>query len=160
MFTDMVDSTATRVSLGEAVADELRREHDRVLTKAIEDRNGRVVKTAGDGAMAAFTTCHEAIDAAIDIQVAVDRYRRRADALAPIHVRIGLSVGDVSVEDGDLFGTPVVEAARLESAASADTRRSLAASRESLRRRFAVCIVSLNLVELPRSVLVCVPSRN
>ncbi len=119
MFTDMVDSTRVRVSIGETAADELRRVHDDLLTEAIEAQDGRVVKTAGDGVMAAFRTCHQSIDAAVGIQQAVARYRRRPDALAPIQIRIGLSVGDVSVEDGDLFGTPVVEAARLESLASA-----------------------------------------
>ena len=44
------------------------------------------------------------------MQQAVDR---QAHLGPPLAIRVGLALGDVSFEDGDVFGTPVIEAARL-----------------------------------------------
>ncbi len=85
---------------------------ERRLTSLVERRLGRVVKTAGDGVMAAFESASEAIVAAIDIQRAVER---RDDGL---RVRVGIASGDVSWEGTDCFGLPVVTAARLQDHAS------------------------------------------
>ncbi len=52
LFTDLVGSTELRGRLGEEAAEELRRRHDRLLTKAVEAHSGRVVKGLGDGIMA------------------------------------------------------------------------------------------------------------
>ena len=54
VFTDLVGSTVLRSHLGEHAADELRREHDGLLSDAVVAHRGRVVKGAGDGIMAAF----------------------------------------------------------------------------------------------------------
>jgi tetratricopeptide (TPR) repeat protein len=63
--------------------------------------------------MAVFVSASDALTAAVEAQQAVYLYNERPDALAAMSVRMGLSVGDVSWENGDCFGTPVVEAARL-----------------------------------------------
>jgi class 3 adenylate cyclase/tetratricopeptide (TPR) repeat protein len=117
LFTDLVGSTATRARLGEEIADELRRVHDELLTSAIEGHSGVVVKGLGDGLMARFSSTADAVSAAVAIQQAVDAHSTRHRGHA-FEVRIGISAGDVSVEDDDLFGTPVVEAARLCGAAA------------------------------------------
>ncbi len=113
----MVGSTALRTRLGEEPADELRRIHDRLLIGRIEAHGGQVLKSQGDGFMAAFPAASNGLTAAVEMQQVAASYSRRHDALAPICLRIGLSVGDVSWEEGDIFGTPVIEAARLEAAA-------------------------------------------
>ena len=117
VFTDLVGSTALRAQLGEERADELRRVHDALLTAKITTNGGRVVKGGGDGLLAAFDSASAALTACVQIQQAVETHNRRADRLAELLVRIGVSAGDVSWEAGDCFGTPVVEAARLEAAA-------------------------------------------
>lgn len=117
VFTDLVGSTALRVALGEERADELRRAHDQLLGAQVSAGGGRVVKGGGDGLLAAFDSASAALSGAVEMQRAVAAYNRRPDRLAELSVRIGLSAGDVSWEDGDCFGTPVVEAARLEAAA-------------------------------------------
>jgi class 3 adenylate cyclase len=117
VFTDLVGSTALRARLGEERADELRRIHDTVLANRVEANGGQVLKAQGDGLVAAFPAASEALRAAVEMQQAVAAYNRRPDALAEISMRIGLSVGDVSWEGGDCFGTPMVEAARLEAIA-------------------------------------------
>ena len=95
LFTDLVSSTALRSRLGEERADELRRVHDQLLTEEVEFYSGRVVKGGGDGIMAVFGASSEAVAAAVAMQQAVTRYSYRADRIAEMTVRIGLSVGDV-----------------------------------------------------------------
>jgi Adenylate cyclase, family 3 (some proteins contain HAMP domain) len=65
----------------------------------------------------AFVSASDALSAAVEMQQAIERYNRRPDAVARLSVRIGVSVGDVSWDAGECFGTPMVEAARLEAVA-------------------------------------------
>jgi class 3 adenylate cyclase/tetratricopeptide (TPR) repeat protein len=115
VFTDLVGSTELRASLGEEAADELQRAHDRVLIDAVHLHGGRVVKGTGDGIMAGFDGAADALAAAVAIQQDIDRLSRRS--AAPLSVRVGVSVGDVTWEDADCFGVPVIEASRLCAAA-------------------------------------------
>ncbi|MFN0092671.1 MAG: ATP-binding protein [Acidimicrobiales bacterium] len=118
LFTDLVGSTALRLELGEDAADRLRATLDALVAEAIEAHGGRVVKGGGDGLMALFTAASDALAAAAAAQQALHHHNRSPGALGRPLMRIGLSVGDVRLEDGDCFGTPVVEAARLEAAAA------------------------------------------
>jgi class 3 adenylate cyclase/tetratricopeptide (TPR) repeat protein len=134
LFTDLVGSTELRVRLGEDAADELRRAHDRLLTEAVEAHRGTVVKGLGDGILATFESAADAVAGAMAVQQAAELYGRRA-ASEQLAVRVGLSVGDVSAEAGDVFGVPVVEASRLCATAAggeilaADLVRALARGR-------------------------------
>ena len=110
LFTDLVGSTELRSRLGEAAAEEVRRKHDRLVADAVEAKRGRVVKNLGDGVMATFAGASDAVAAAVAVQRAIHRHNRSGARLA---VRIGISAGDVTFEETDCFGTPVIEAARL-----------------------------------------------
>ena len=116
-FTDLVGSTAMRSRLGDVRADELRQEHDALITTAVQKLNGTVVKGLGDGIMAAFPAPSQAISAAMTIQKQLADRNRSARPDEQIGVRMGLSIGEVQVEGDDMFGTPVVESARLCNAA-------------------------------------------
>ncbi len=116
MFTDLVGSTALRSRLGEQAADKLRRDHDATLTDAVVTHRGRVVKGAGDGILATFESASDAVKASVAMQRAVEAMGRRHRL--ELAIRVGISAGDVSWENGDCFGLPVVEAARLEAAAA------------------------------------------
>lgn len=118
LFTDLVGSTAIRSAIGEEAADALRRQHDGMLSEAVGANGGRLVKGSGDGVLAAFTSATDALGAAVAAQQALWRYNQRRDRMAELSVRMGIAVGDVSWEDGDCFGAPVIEAARLEAAAT------------------------------------------
>ncbi len=116
VFTDLVGSTALRAQLGEEGADRLRRDHDSALSDVVGSNGGEVVKGGGDGLLCLFDSASDALSAAVQMQKAiVDLGRRRR---LDLRIRIGLSVGDVALEDGDCFGMPVVEAARLEQSAA------------------------------------------
>ena len=117
VFTDLVGSTELRSRVGEDAAEELRRDHDRLIAGAIEANRGRLVKNLGDGMMATFTGASDALAAAVAIQQALDRRNRSGSSDVPLEVRIGISAGDVVFEEADCFGTPVIEAARLCAAA-------------------------------------------
>jgi len=133
LFTDVVGSTELRARLGEEAADEFRRAHDDAVAAAIEESKGRVVKSMGDGLMAVFDAAADAVGAAISSQ---QRIHALSSAMSEdVAIRVGVSVGDVSSDDGDFFGTAVNEAARLCAAAKggqilvADLVRALARGR-------------------------------
>ena len=115
LFTDLVGSTALLLRLGDVGFDDVRRNHVAALRNAIGRAAGEEVKSTGDGLMAVFGTVADAVRCAIAMQQATHRQARSAQA--PLAIRVGLSVGDVTFEDGDVFGAPVVEAARLVAAA-------------------------------------------
>ena len=133
MFTDLVDSTAQRARLGDNVADELHLRHQAILSEVVARHQGTVVKTTGDGIMAAFHGAADGITCAVESQQAM--YAWSQGTPEPLVIRIGLSLGDARMEDDDLHGTPVVEAARLCAAAQggeilcADIVRIVAGSR-------------------------------
>ena len=116
LFTDLVGSTETSARLGPAEAERLRRVHDSLLVDAVAGHGGTTVKGLGDGIMATFPAASEAVAAAVTIQQAAHRQSRRSPEAA-MSVRIGMSAGDITFENDDCFGPPVVEAARLCAAA-------------------------------------------
>jgi class 3 adenylate cyclase len=74
------------------------------------------VKTLGDGVPAVFGSASDAVSAAVEIRRTVDRESRAGPV--PLAVRVGVALGDVSFEEDDVFGAPVVEAARLVAVAT------------------------------------------
>lgn len=150
LFTDLVGSTDQRVRVGEVAADALRARHDRLTEAAICRYGGTVVKHTGDGVMATFTGASEALAAAVAVQQSIDadnRFRDGNGDTERLSVRIGISAGDVTVEDGDCFGLPVVEAQRLESFAepgqilTASIVRALARGRGNVELRTVGALV-------------------
>jgi class 3 adenylate cyclase len=132
VFCDLVESTALMTAVGDDAADRIRREMFAKWRAAVEDSAGTIVKTAGDGFMAVFpTSAGNAVRAAYALRTAMSTI----DPPRPLRLRIGIAAGEASHEDGDWFGTPVVEAARLCAAADphevllSDTARSLIGSR-------------------------------
>ena len=112
LFTDLVGSTALSSSLAQDAADVLRREHFSILRQAIAESGGTEVKNLGDGLMVVFRAASAALSCAVAMQQGVERDNR--DREQAIGLRVGLSGGEVSKEEGsDYFGDPVVEAARL-----------------------------------------------
>lgn len=116
LFTDIVGSTALRADLGEEAAEVVRRAHDSLVAEIVSGHGGRIVKGLGDGFLATFGSAARAVAAAVGIQQGVDALRFQ-EPFVTLSLRVGISVGDVTVEDADVFGTPVIEAARLCAAA-------------------------------------------
>ena len=84
----------------------------------IKDHRGRIVKNTGDGLLAEFASVVDAARCAVEVQRAmVDREPEVRDERR-IRFRIGINLGDVIVEDHDIFGDGVNVAARLEALAT------------------------------------------
>jgi adenylate cyclase len=80
----------------------------------IATHRGRIVKTTGDGLLVEFASVVDALRCAVEVQ----RGMTERNGIAPpdnrIEFRIGINMGDIVVEDGDIFGDGVNVAARLE----------------------------------------------
>jgi class 3 adenylate cyclase len=111
LLTDLVGSTRLATALGPVRADELRDEHFAVLREATAACGGREVKNTGDGLMVAFSSASAAVRCAVKMQQLFERRYRTAEQ--QLHIRIGLGAGESTVQDGDYFGMPSIEAARL-----------------------------------------------
>ncbi|MGH9008921.1 MAG: AAA family ATPase, partial [Acidimicrobiia bacterium] len=156
LFTDLVGSTDIMSRLGETAFDELRRAHFAVLAEAIERVGGEEIKNTGDGVMAVFGSVVDAIHGAVTMQHATERQARQAGA--PLAIRVGLSVGEVTFEGEDVFGVPVVEAARLVAAAGPGQILTTAIARALAAGRAQAEFSNLDPLELkglPQPVAAC-----
>jgi adenylate cyclase len=85
------------------------------LIDPVIDRNhGRIIKTTGDGMLVEFHSVADAVRSSIEIQ---ERMRRRNSDVPDdrrIEFRIGINLGDIIFEDGDIYGDGVNIAARVE----------------------------------------------
>jgi class 3 adenylate cyclase len=112
LFSDIVGSTELSHQQSQDEADELRRRHFALLRKAVTEAGGTEVKSLGDGLMVIFGSASAALGCAVAMQQVVE-YDNRRRRHHPIGLRIGLSGGEVILDDNDYWGDPVVEAARL-----------------------------------------------
>jgi adenylate cyclase len=94
----------------------LRRE---LVDPKISEHHGRIVKTTGDGLLVEFASVVDAVRCAVDVQQAMPERNLDVAADNRIEWRIGVNLGDVIVEDDDLYGDGVKIAARIEALADA-----------------------------------------
>src|ERR1700691_5536694 len=92
LFTDLCDSTQQTQELGDEAFMVLIREHDEIVRTALQKCSGREVKHTGDGIMASFMSVSSAVESGIDIQRSLGH--RNDHAERPIHLRVGISVGE------------------------------------------------------------------
>jgi TolB-like protein/class 3 adenylate cyclase len=101
----------------EGTHERLRRYLGQLVDPKIREHRGRTVKSTGDGLLAEFASVVDAVRCAAEIQRAtIDREPEVADERR-ISLRIGVNLGDVIAEGGDIFGDGVNVAARLEALA-------------------------------------------
>jgi adenylate cyclase len=84
------------------------------LEPKIADHRGRIVKRTGDGILIEFASAVDAARCAVEIQHGMIERNAPVPQDKRIELRIGIHVGDVIIEDGDIFGDGVNIAARLE----------------------------------------------
>ncbi|HVF53911.1 MAG TPA: adenylate/guanylate cyclase domain-containing protein [Actinomycetota bacterium] len=109
LVTDLVASTQLLSSLGDDRGEAVLRDNLRLMRTAVKEHGGHEVKSLGDGIMAAFSSAREAVDCAVAIR------RRAADAEGSerLEVKMALHAGETTADEFDVYGTPVVIAARL-----------------------------------------------
>ncbi len=109
MFTDIVGYTAL-MGKDSQKALELVRISKEIQKPLVEKHNGKWLKEMGDGAMAQFSTALDAVNCAVEIQ------KLTRDDFAG-KLRIGIHLGDITIENNDVYGDGVNIASRLESVA-------------------------------------------
>ena len=105
------------MGLDEAGTLALLNEYKGVMAAQIAHNRGRIVSTAGDGVLAEFASSVMAVQAAVDIQRQIAERNQKFAADKQMWFRIGINLGDVIVEQDDIFGDDVNIAARLQSLA-------------------------------------------
>jgi adenylate cyclase len=88
-----------------------------LIDPTIAAHHGRLVKTTGDGLLVEFASVVDALRCATAVQTAMAELNAAPPADKRIEFRIGINVGDIVIEDGDIFGDGVNIAARLEALA-------------------------------------------
>jgi adenylate cyclase len=115
VFSDIEGSTERNEELGDRRWVQLLDRHNKLIHKRVEDYDGHVVKSQGDGFMIAFSDPRQAVRCSIAVQQALQESAERWDQ---IRVRIGAHMGTSVRRGDDLFGRNVAMAARV--AAQAD----------------------------------------
>jgi TolB-like protein/class 3 adenylate cyclase/Flp pilus assembly protein TadD len=85
-----------------------------LIDPKISEHRGRIVKTTGDGILIEFPSVVEAVSCALAVQQGMVERNARTPGENRITFRIGVNLGDIIVEDGDIHGDGVNIAARLE----------------------------------------------
>src|SRR5215813_5574915 len=93
---------------------QLRSVRAELIDPAIATHGGRLVKTTGDGLLVEFPSVVDAVRCALDAQRGMARRNSEIPVDRRIAFRIGIHLGDVVVDGGDLLGDAVNIAARLE----------------------------------------------
>ncbi len=85
-----------------------------LVDPAIAAHRGRIVKTTGDGMLVEFASAVDAVRCAVEIQQEMAKQNAGVPPELRIEFRIGIHVGDIIIDDDDIFGDGVNIAARLE----------------------------------------------
>ncbi|MDE1854068.1 MAG: hypothetical protein KGI38_10055 [Thaumarchaeota archaeon] len=114
MFTDIVGYTAM-AQADESLALKLLRKHRDFVRPVLARHEGREVKTMGDAFLVEFPSALAATKCAIDLEKSLQRFNEgKKDK---VRIRVGIHVGDVVHEGGDVYGDAVNIASRIESLA-------------------------------------------
>jgi TolB-like protein len=98
----------------EATLAQLKAHRQALIDPKIAEHRGRIVKTTGDGMLLEFASVVDAVRCALDIQRGMMERNGEVPQETQIQFRIGINVGDIIIEDQDIFGDGVNVAARLE----------------------------------------------
>jgi class 3 adenylate cyclase len=112
LFTDLVESPAALVRVGDVAWQELLATHYQAARSEVERFRGRIVDTTGDGLLAVFDAPARALRCASAIRAAATQHG--------LQVRAGIHAGEVAEVGNDVRGVAVHEAARIMSTAAPD----------------------------------------
>ena len=101
----------------EGTLERLKAHRRQLFDPKISEHRGRIVKTTGDGLLAEFPSVVDAVRCAVEVQRGMADREGGIEADQQIRFRIGINLGDVIVDGGDIFGDGVNVAARLEALA-------------------------------------------
>jgi adenylate cyclase len=119
-----------------------------VIDPLIAAHGGRVANTAGDSLLMEFPSAVNAVRCAVAVQQALAERNRGIDPERRIRFRIGINVGDVVAEGGDMLGDGVNVAARIEGLADAGGICLSRSARDQVRDRLDLALEDLGEVEV------------
>jgi len=117
MASDVVGYSRLMGADEEGTLARLKERNHELIEPKIEEYRGHIVKTTGDGMLVEFVSPVEAVRCAVDIQRAMAARNTEVRPDQRITLRMGLNLGDVITENGDLFGDSVNVVARLQALA-------------------------------------------
>src|SRR5499427_5777594 len=89
-----------------------------LIDPMIDQHRGRIFKTTGDGMLIEFASVVDAVRCAVVVQKGMEDRNTNLPERERIRFRIGINIGDVMVDEGDMFGDGVNVAARIEALAA------------------------------------------
>jgi TolB-like protein/class 3 adenylate cyclase/Tfp pilus assembly protein PilF len=119
-----------------------------VAEPLIAENQGRIFKVNGDGVLVEFASAVNAVQCAIDIQQGMAAANEGVPAERQIILRIGVNLGDVMIEGGDVYGEGVNIASRLETLAEPGDILVSAATHEFVRNKIGASFEDLGLKNL------------
>src|SRR6195952_2552076 len=109
----------------------------------IAEHRGRIVKTTGDGMLVEFASVVDAVSCAVHIQRSMVRRNVAVPADKRIIFRIGINVGDIIIDDDDIYGDGVNIAARLEALCEPGGVCISRAANDQIRDKLSVAFADL-----------------
>ena len=113
MFTDVVGFTR-QAQANEALALELLEEQRRLVRPILSRHGGREVKTIGDAFLVEFRSALDAVTCAVDVQTKMAERNASVLPSKRVELRVGVHLGDVVSEGGDIYGDAVNVSSRIE----------------------------------------------
>jgi adenylate cyclase len=98
----------------EATLTQLKAHRRALVDPKITEHRGRIVKTTGDGMLVEFASVVDALRCAVEVQAGMAKRNAEVPQDRRIEFRVGINVGDIIIDGGDIFGDGVNVAARLE----------------------------------------------
>src|SRR5215467_4212590 len=114
-----------------------------ILQPLVSKHHGRIIKVMGDGVLVEFASAVGAVSCAVALQEAMAVANESAEESRRVVLRIGINLGDVMVEGGDLYGDGVNIAARLEALAEPGSVLVAQAVANNVRSKASLCIEDL-----------------
>jgi TolB-like protein/class 3 adenylate cyclase len=146
----------------EGVHERVKLHFERLINPKITEHNGRVVKNTGDGALVEFASVVDAVRCAVEVQSGMIDCEQQVPTERRIRFRIGVNLGDIIIEEHDVFGDGVNIAARLEALAEPGGICISATVRDHIGNRLPydfddIGLQSLKNIERPVQVYVLRP---
>jgi adenylate cyclase len=117
MAIDAVGYSRLMEANEEATHAALKSLRQQIIDPSIKEYSGRIVKSTGDGLLIEFASAVNAVSCAVAIQRAVAEAQEASHG-PHLEFRIGVNLGDIIIDDSDIYGDGVNIAARLEASAS------------------------------------------
>src|SRR5271167_540315 len=114
-----------------------------LIDPAIAGHHGRIVKTTGDGALVEFGSVVDAVQCAVAIQRGMLGRNTDIGEDKRIVFRIGVNIGDIIIDDGDIFGDGVNIAARLQTLCEPGGLCISRAANDQIRDKLALAFADL-----------------